>query len=145
MATQADKSMPISKSIELGGKTYVIQKMHVGKYTKMLLMMDNLPAKLMELYPDQDFETIKKNLGNMSAEDMIRNLPKLMQFAANEVIGIISFATGVPKEVFEYHDDMDDSEIIGLDDMVDLIEIVVKLNNFNKVADSLKNLMALKG
>ena len=67
-----------------------------------------------------------------------------MQFAANEVLGILAYATGIPKEVFEYRDDMEDEEIVGIDEVVDLVEIVISLNNFGNVADKIKNLMTLR-
>lgn len=142
--TESGKSLPKKIEYELCGKTYVIKKMHVGKYALMLGMLENLPEKLMEMYPDKSFDDIKANLGDMSSEDMIRNIPMLMQFAANEVMKILAFATGIPVEVFQYREDMDDEEIVGLDEILELVDIVLKLNNFGKIADQIKNLMTLR-
>ena len=140
-STEAGKSLSKKVKVELAGKEFTIKKLHIGKYALLLGMLENLPKKLMEMYPDKSFEDIKASLGEMSSEDMIRNLPVLMQFAAGEVLNILSYATGIPKEVFEYREDMEDEEIVGIDEVIDLVEVVINLNNFGNVADKIKNLM----
>ena len=143
--TETKKSTGSTIYRTVGGKEYKIRKLHVGKYARVMVIVEDLPAKLMELYPDKNWDELKYGLESMGIEEMLKSLPKLMEFASNEIINLISFMTDIPEEVFQYRDDMEDEEIVGLDELVELVEDVVVLNNFKGVADKVKNLMSLKG
>lgn len=143
--SNAGLSVPLKRDFTIGGKTYVIKKMHVGKYAELLGTMESLPAKLAEMFPDKNWDDIRENLNEMDIESALKHLPKLMQFAAVEVTNIISKATGIPVEVLLGSDDTPEDEIFGLDEYIELIYTVMSVNKFSVVADALKKLTALRG
>lgn len=143
--TETKKSIGNTIVRTVGGTEYKIRKLHVGKYARVMVIVEDLPSKIMELYPDKNWEELKSGLENMGIEEMLRSLPKLMEFASGEIINLVAFMTGIPKSIFEYREDMEDEEIVGLDELIELIEDVIMLNNFKGVAEKVKNLMSLKG
>lgn len=110
------------KSIEvkLENRTVVVKKLPLGKYAEVFETLQELPKEA-------------SDLAGISKDELFTRLPQIVATFLPEVAKVLSVAAEV-----KYEEIME----MGLDEAVDLLGAVIEVNNFAKVVDSAKKMMA---
>lgn len=108
--------------VKLDSGQVAVKKMPLGKYAEVFSALKELPKTVGQV----DFK-------ELSNEEFIAQIPKILATALPEFAKVLSIATDVPeKQIME----------MGLDEFTELFAAVVQVNNFEKVADNVKKIMA---
>ncbi len=106
--------------IKLENKTIEVKKLPLGKYAELLKALEELPKTIAGL---DGFENDK----------IIELIPTIIANSLPELIRIICIATPLTE---------DEVADMGLDETVDVVLAVIKVNNYQAIFDKIKNLKA---
>jgi hypothetical protein len=104
----------------INDKLVVIKKLPLKKYADLLAAFKELP---------QHFDLFE----GKSTDEIVQNLPIIITTAYPDAVRIIQIATDMNEE---------DIEAMGLDDLVQIIEALMKVNNYSSVYSAIKKMMA---
>jgi len=109
-----------TKKIILENKEIEISKLPLGKYSELLLALEELPKQL-------------SGVDGKSAEDFLAELPKIIGNSLPDVIKILTIATPLKEEEIKE---------LGLDEVIEIILAIFEVNNYQSVFDNIKKLTA---
>lgn len=120
-----DKTVKVTT--ELGEVT--VHKLALGDYAKLLKTFKKLPAEIGKFIQSNDDSKLK------DLDVLLVELPSIVADSLPELAEVVSIAT-----------DKDKDFILKLDlaDVVDLIGAILELNNYARVAESIKKFTARK-
>lgn len=116
---------PKSITIQLDDKQVVIQKLPLRKIAEVFKALEKLPSK----FADIDFKNIDNN-------ELMGMLPGMIGDVLPEVAKLISIATPLTEEQV-----LDE---LGLAEVIEVLTAMFEVNDFSKVVDNVKKLMARK-
>mgnify|MGYP003971268447 CR=1 FL=1 len=108
--------------IKLENKTIEVNKLPLGKYAELLKALDELPKKI-------------SSLDGLENEEILTKLPIIIADSLPEFIKIICIASPLTE---------DEVNSISLDEAVDVVLGIIKVNNYQGIFDKIKNLTAQK-
>lgn len=111
----------MEKTVTVNEKKYVIKKMALGRYGKLLEALDKLPPEVAK-----ELSSVDTN----NSESILSKLPMLIGKSWESLLDVISIASGIEKEVL--------SEECDLLDGTNIVKTIFELNDFLAV----KNAMA---
>ena len=115
-----EKSLPRFCEVTLDSGKVKIEKLPMGKYLQVFNGMKQIPD-------------VVDTISSLSGENLYKEIPNLLCKSWQEMIGILSIASGLPEEKFMNE--------IGLEEAVDIIGAVIEVNNFFGIAGKLRNLL----
>lgn len=123
----SNKSLPKVKIVQLDSGPVEIKKLPLGRYSLLLQKLEKVPELL-----DGITKLDSDNTGALLAQirDLIVN-------SSDEVIGILSAATGVDEETL--------SNEVDLEGALDLVLAVIEVNNFLALKGKFLKVFAGKG
>lgn len=129
-----DKSLPKVITITLDdGKIVIVRKLALGKYMELIPIIERLFTDIIKdlqgIFGDDEEQK------DLTDEDFIKKVPGLVMTFMPEAITIISVATGLEKSYVQ--------DTLGLDEAIEIVVAIIKTNNFSRVAEQVKNLIAL--
>ncbi|WP_373892769.1 hypothetical protein [Virgibacillus sp. CBA3643] len=105
-------------------KEYTIKKIPVGKFAELMLAIDKLPSLVLNTLDGADLE-------NLTQQDMLLKLPKLLAGAQDEIFSLTSVASDVEtKEIAEF----------DIEEFIQLIETIIEVNNISAIIERVKGL-----
>jgi hypothetical protein len=116
-----------NKVITINGQEYEIKKLALGRYAKLIGALDNLPPEVMEEL---------KAVDTSSTEGFMAKLPKLISKSWENILDVLSIASGIEKEVL--------SEECDLNDGVNIVKAIFEVNDFATVKKTLATLFQSK-
>jgi len=105
--------------IEINNKNYEINKLPLGRYVEVIDALDKLPSQIGEL-------------GELSEENVIAHLPRIIKVAFPELVRIVSLGSGINEDTIK--------EEFGLTDFVQVIKAIFDVNEFGKLGEVIKGL-----
>lgn len=124
MAIEAIKpAKNMEKIVKINDKEFVIKKMALGRYGRLLEALDNLPPE------------VTKELGvidTTKSDELLARLPVLIGKSWDKIIDLLVAATGIDKTFL--------SEECDLVDGVNLVKAVFEVNDFLSVKNALTGL-----
>ena len=119
--------MEKTRTVQTGAGPVEVRKLALYDYAELIRKLRKLPKELAFLFEsDKDL----KDMGVLFAE-----LPELIAESWPDLIGVISTATDKDEEFFKSPD-------IDLADGVDVVDAIFELNDYQRVAGSIKKIMA---
>lgn len=115
---------------ELGA--VVVHKLTLGDYAELLKSIKTLGAKIQELIGGKTLDELSK----MKNEDFIKMAPSLIADAFPEMVSALSRCTDKSVE---------DIQKLDLSDALDVVAAAIELNDYSKVIEKVKKLMARRG
>lgn len=108
-----------------------VRKMPLADYAELLGALDNLPKNLTNIFSGIDDEKLK----SMSNMELVGMLPSILAQSWSDVVGLVAVPT-----------DKDAAFLMKLDfaDAVDIVVAIVELNDFPRIIESVKKMLALK-
>ena len=106
--------------IKLENKTIEVSKLPLGKYAELLKALEELPKVLADM-------------GDIDNDKLIKLLPSIIAKSLPDFVRMICIATPLEE---------DEVNLISLDEAVDIVLAVVKVNNYQGIFDKVKNLKA---
>jgi len=105
--------------IEINNTNYEISKLPLGRYVELIDALDKLPSQIGEL-------------GELSEENVIAHLPRILKQAFPEIVRIVSLGSGINEDTIK--------EEFGLTDFVKVIKAIFDVNEFGELGKVLKGL-----
>lgn len=118
---------PTQLTLELQGKEYVIKKMPLGKYGRVLEELDNLPPEVSKTLAELD---------TTGSEALLGKLPALLGKSWPNIMAILEVSTGIDRKTIE--------EDLDLADGIELLKAVFEVNDFTAVKKALSGLFGAK-
>lgn len=121
------KILPQSKTVQIGDEAIEIKKLPLGKYSEMLLALQNLP------------DSIMKDLERLDTKDEDKTLQIMFGIfgkAWGQVLDILAIGSGIERERLE------NDPAIGLDGGIELFLAIYEVNNLDKVVKKVKNMIS---
>jgi hypothetical protein len=116
---------PKSITLKIEGKEVVVEKLPLRRIAEVFKALDELPKKIAGL----DYQ-------NLTNEKFVEILPGIIGDVLPEVAKIISIgSTLTEEEVLDKY---------GLAEAIEVIDAIFKVNDFSKVVENVKKLMARK-
>lgn len=112
--------MQKSMTVTLDDKEIEVKKLPIGKYAELLKAVKELPKQI-------------KSIESLNADSIIEILPDLIGSSLPDVIRIISIATELPE---------DEVAVMGLAEIVKLVEAIYTVNNYSDVYEVIKKALA---
>lgn len=118
-------SKEITVKTELGD--VLVHKMPLSDYAKLLRALSTIPQKLGELMGDDT------DIRNMDTGELLMKLPGMLADSWNDVASLLAVPT-----------DKDAAFLLQLDgaDAVDVIDAILELNDFVRIINSIKKVLA---
>jgi hypothetical protein len=120
--TAKNKFMKKTIQIDLEEKQIEISRLPVFEYAELLRLLKELPKYL-------------DTLSNQPPTSIIQQLPELISTSLPDVIAIVVFAT--QKQVSK-----EEVEQMGLNDLTNIVLGIIEVNDYTKIFDRLKKVMA---
>ncbi|AIF45434.1 MULTISPECIES: hypothetical protein [Virgibacillus] len=114
--------MAKSKKIKLNGEQVEIKKIPIGKFSELMLAIDNLPSLVSEAISFEELE-------NLNNEILLTKLPTLLAKAQDDIFKLVSVASGV-----------ENIEELDFEEFFDVVTTVIELNNIQAIVSKVKNL-----
>lgn len=106
--------------VQLSQSSIEINKLPLKKYVDVFNALGKLPEEV-------------SDMAGKSNDELFTNLPVLVAKFLPQIVSILSVATPLTE---------DEINELGLDEVSELIVAVIQVNNFGKVADNVKKMMA---
>jgi hypothetical protein len=119
------------KEIKLNDETIEIKKMGIGKFAQLMLAVEDLPNKLVDIISLEELEYIDEKL-------LLTKAPSIIANAQDEVFNLIAVASGIDKKRFELDENGDGD--IDFEGFLDIITAIIELNNIQAIVSKVKNL-----
>lgn len=113
-----------TKKVTVNGKEVTVEKMKVAQISQFLFAIDSLPEVITDIMAGM-------NLDNITDADLLAKLPKMLAHATDDVINLVSVASGFTTEEVNEFD---------FEELIDVVTAVVEINNIQVIMDKLKNL-----
>ena len=117
-------ALPTSKVVTIGEEEIKVEKLPLGQYAKLLMVLKDAPASIM---------TDLQNIEGKSNEESLQVMLGLFGNAWGQVLDIVSIGSGVERERLE------SDSTIGLDGGIALFMAIYEVNNLAGVFKSVKN------
>lgn len=114
-----------------------VQKAGLGKWKKLTDSIKKLFELLPEILKEKGVKDTDKFIEQMEIQDLLLLIPDMLTVATDEVINILALSTDLDAEYIEKN--------VGLDEAVELFEVIIEVNNIVKVVEKGKNLINLLG
>jgi hypothetical protein len=118
-----------SITLKINGKDVVIEKLPLRRIAEVFKALEKLPSKFADKVGGGDMTSIPNN-------KVLEMLPELISESLPEVAKLISVASPLSEE--EVLDEL------GLAEAMDVLTVIFKVNDFSKVVDNVKKLLARK-
>ena len=105
--------------VKIDNKEYKIEKLALGRYAELLGALEKIPEQL-------------NAMGEISEENLIKALPKMLKEALPELLEVISLGSGIPKETIEKE--------FGLTDLAKVVKAIFEVNEFKELGKVLEGL-----
>ncbi|WP_163581109.1 hypothetical protein [Gracilibacillus saliphilus] len=103
---------------------FTIRKIPIGRFADLMLGVDKLPSIVKD-------NVTAEELSNINEEVIFTKLPKLVASSQDEILQLVSIASGIDKSNIEKLD---------FEGFFDVITAVIELNNVNAIVEKVKNL-----
>ena len=112
----------IEKTITVNGKKVVIKKLVLGKYADMLGCINEIPK-------------ILGDIKDVNEDKVVEKLPQMIRLAFDELISMLSIASGVSvKELTQEYD---------LEDTTLLLKTILEVNSLDEIRKNVVGLLSL--
>lgn len=110
------------KTVTVNGKKVTIKKLVLGNYADMIGSMKEIPK-------------ILGDLKDINDEKVVEKLPQMIRLAFDELIGMLSIASGVSKKemITEY----------DLEDLTLLLRTILEVNSIDEIRKNVVGLLSL--
>ena len=115
----------MEKKVKINGVEYTIKKLALGRYAKLLGALDNLPPEVVKEFSEMDTN---------SSEGLLAKLPGIISKSWDNILEVMSIATGIEKDVL--------SEECDLADGATIIKAVFEVNDSATVKKTLAALFS---
>jgi len=105
--------------VKIDNKEYKIEKLALGRYAELLGALEKIPEQL-------------NAMSEISEENLIKALPKMLKEALPELLEVISLGSGIPKETIE--------KDFGLTDLAKVVKAIFEVNEFKELGKVLGEL-----
>lgn len=116
-------------TLKINGEDIVISKLPLRKISEVFKALENLPKTFTDKFEGQDLTAI-------SNDQIVTLLPDIIADALPEVAKLIAVATPLKEDQV-----LDE---LGLSDAVEVLVAIFEVNDFSKVVDNIKKLVARK-
>lgn len=121
-----DKALTNSVTVTLSnGEKIEVQKLALGKYAKLMMILKDMPAGILSEIQKIDTE---------DNDATVQALLGIVGSAWGQVIDVIALGSGMDRERIE------NDPSIGIDGGIDLFVAIVEVNNLKGVVSKAKNL-----
>lgn len=117
--------MKKSKTIEINGQEVTINKMKVGQFASLMLAFEDLPSVVTDIMKNMQGKE------SFTEVDLLAKLPHVIAHATDDVIQLVSVASGFTTEEINEFD---------FEELIDVVTAVVEINNLKVIVDKVKNL-----
>ena len=90
-------------------KVFKVKKMPLGRYAQAIEELEKIPE-------------LVGQIATMETEDIFKQLPKMLATSFEDVVGVLSIATGIDKTFLQ--------EEVDLEEAIELVHAVIEVNNF---------------
>lgn len=129
MSENLKNVLAMGTEVEIGGVGYEVNKLALGKYAKVLLILKTMPTKVL---------TDMSNMDKNDEGSFINAVCGAAAEAWEQVVEIISIGSGIDKETIT------NDPAIGLEGGVVLLMAIWEVNNFQSVFNIVKNAIPRK-
>lgn len=117
--------MKDTRTVKIKGEKFEVKKLSIRKFSELMMAIDGLPAKLKGQFTQEELV----NFDNMV---LISKVPTLVACVTDDMINLMSAASGIDKEILDHED-------ASLEEFIDLVTVIIELNNVKAIIDKLKN------
>lgn len=118
-----------SITLKINGEKVVISKLPLRRIAEVFKALENLPKKFTEKFAGQDLKTLPNDM-------ILEMLPDIIGDALPETAKLIAVATPLTEDQV-----LDE---LGLADVTEVLVAIFEVNDFSKVVDNVKKLLARK-
>lgn len=115
------------QTVETGAGPVVVRKLALKDYSEFIRSLRKLPGGLAQLFKSG------KDVKDMAV--IFEELPEILAEGFPDFINLIAVATDKPVEFF-------DDPNFGLADAIDVVQVALELNDYERVIASIKKIMA---
>ncbi len=123
--------METTRIVKTGAGNVEVKKLALYDYAEFIRALQKLPGELGELFKKTDEEDISNQAYLLSI------LPEILSSSFDDFVRIISVVTDKDVEFFK------DPKVDGAD-VIDIIATALELNDYNRIVQSVKKIMALR-
>jgi hypothetical protein len=109
--------------VKINEKEFNVEKLALGKYAELLGKLDRIPQQL-------------DGLDVLTEEKILAELPKMLKEIFPELIDVVSFGSGISKEVLETE--------CGITDLAKIIRAIFEVNELKELGKVLEDLQGKK-
>lgn len=118
-----------SITLKINGKDVVIEKLPLRRIAEVFKALEKLPAKFVDKFGGTELTSIPN-------DKVLEMLPEIIGDSLPEIAKLISVASPLSEE--EVLDE------IGLSEAIEVLTAIFQVNDFSKVVDNVKKLLARK-
>lgn len=118
---------PTSKTIETGAGPVVVRKLALKDYADFIRALRKLPGGLAQLFKSG------KDVQDMAV--LFEELPEILADGFPDFIALVAVATDKDEAFFN-------DEKIDLADAIDIVQVALELNDYERIVSSIKKIMA---
>jgi len=114
--------MEITKTVETGAGPVVVKKLALYDYSEFFRALKKLPAEI-------------GKFGDMDKSKVLEVFPELIAESFGDFVGILAVVTDKDEKFFE-------SREFDLADALEIVDVALELNDYAKIVNSVKKIMA---